>query len=396
MPVYEILFVGTSFALLAIIWTMIAPRLAVSRESESAVFCWIDLWIPLVLAVPTAASMLLCGPAAEIDGSGWFAVGPVLTASAVACGVIVLTAPVIEAGMVDRYGSSPGPSLADSTTHADIQALALIGLGALLLGIGLAGRFASWHGQVLWTAAIIWLWMSNPTPQRPQGGHRTAARPDSAETTRPRFLTHWGGTLSHRVPLLCKVAIMIVLMVQCAAAWLARPYPIVIPSMAGAVLVGMTGLAVAWKTGRPLYGIRLISSTVVLSVLLSLGALAIGLVPYQVESWFGDPNGVTFHRTFLPGLHVLMPTGIALTGMAVGLRLLGPGQHEDSADATDSGLENDQPALPPTAVWIGMLLIVSGLLLTMPGCRPIAAQFAFWKAPDARQPLHQPGENRLP
>ncbi|MBL1218030.1 MAG: hypothetical protein D8M59_11110 [Planctomycetes bacterium] len=379
MLAFPILSVVTVLVLLVLIWTQIAPRLVIDRETNSAVLCWVDLWIPIIVALPGSIAMTLSGDAAEVMSAGWFAVAPVVIAATIAGGLMVLPGPLRRRQDISRPikpGSALQPNAATVSSH---RVLVLVCIAVLVLFISLADRFSGWHGQVLITGAVIWLWMNNPVPSGPtkQGGSGPVSDEKDSEG-RPVFVTHWGGHLKQGVPAWCKGAVCALLALTAVAAWMAGPYPVIIPSFAGAFLVGMAGLVIAWKTGRPSFGIRLLCSAIVLSILLSLGGQAMSLVPHQVADWFGPPDSLAFHRTYLHGLRVLLPSGIVLTGLALATRLLEPVIEEPSSPSFHTSRGQQGRNGSTVAAWIGALLICSGLLLALMGKQPLQTHIAYW------------------
>lgn len=246
----------------------VIPALRNESPHSRALHAWLDIWIPLILALPVVALPFLAG-------SSHLSQPATLS--------LMVTLPVSAAGLI------VGLALVDPRNRPVSfvpwhHLAALLAVAAALTLASITGRLSDWSGHVLLTAAILWLWTvsSEPSP---------AARAANADGD-PVFLVDWTGPLARPVGAPASAALAVGPLVLLAAA--AAPYLssldsraplnaelrfLWLPASAGAV-TQMAVLAALWWRVSPAAAIRCGVSTVILIVLLATGVLCVRLIPW--------------------------------------------------------------------------------------------------------------------
>ncbi len=287
----------------------VLPNLArEGRESPASrpLHAWIDLWLPLLVALPLAATAL--SPLSS-------ELSPALLL------VLLVGAPVALAGAVS------GVALLDRRgfTHDRVldgpHFFACAVLGLVLLSAAYVARLPDWIGHLLLTAAILWLWtVSGDAPHSGRADSRGSA-----------FFVDWTGPLAHPVAPGWKALIAAALLLGAIALALGHALPaasfgkarIPPPLLPAAVaLLALAGQAAALlgvcRSVGPRAGLRASVSTMLLSALLGLGLLCTRLIPWSamIRSR-GRLAEVDYQPLDLTGLTALGPAGLLVAALAL-------------------------------------------------------------------------------
>lgn len=294
--------------MLCAVFSGVIPNLAKEPPRSRSLQAWLDIWLPLLLAIPIAAVPLLPG-AAHLPA-------PLLLCSQSAIPV-ALAGLLVGIALIDRRAALPMRCI---DRH---HVLVLVVLGALLLLASFMGRMADWMGHLLLTAAILWLWTLSGDPTPPAQG-----TPDSRESV---FLVDWTGPLKHPVstlaqgllllsPVLLLLAVLSPIVPgfvqRTASSWLSSRSLLAVSMLVPAAQA--TVLAVVWRRVGSAAAIRCCVSTTILTLLLGVGVMCIRFIPWAallMSMRTGDD--VAYDITDLTGLSILLPSALLVLALAV-------------------------------------------------------------------------------
>lgn len=274
-----------------------------------------DIWLPLLLAVPLAAIPLL--PAADgLPSALLIAVVNVIPVSlaAIAVGVALW-----------RFSAPQSGSIIEAP-----HLLAALLLGVILLFSAFTGRLSDWSGHLLLTAAVLWLWTVSGDPGQSKS---TADRDD------PVFLVDWAEPLRHPIGALTQTILLGAFPLLAAGLLIPilRPEDVALapvhvsrwPWLGVVVLTyalhAVTLGALAWRVS-PVAAIRCAVSTVILSTLLGVGVLCVRLIPwFMLIAGVRAGVAVSYMITDLTGLSVLLPPALLVLALAALALVRSPG-----------------------------------------------------------------------
>jgi len=269
-----------------------------AERLDRGLLAWVDLWIPLLLSLVWTCVVAFSGDLPYQTHSCWFAVVPPVLVTTLFLAMVHLCGGCrlnqSSAGEIERKTTCQHPSL--SERHVWM----LMGLGLLLYFVSIVGRLASWHGQVLVTAAVIWVWMSSPD---------LAA--DSTSQSAPKDKIRTRDRVS--ISFLFVVGIVALLFVMVLTRF---SLPSGFPVLVIATTVIAFG-AVFYLVGRRLGAecvVRLSVSTMIFSILFGLGGMALRLLP--VDLWF-FPSALSSESapTHLFGLSSIRIASVMIMGI---------------------------------------------------------------------------------
>lgn len=344
IPRFALLTLPAACLLLLFITTVFSVLPAVAREAppSSARRTWTELWLPLLAAFPVVLVAVLHVPEAQRNGSLtaiWWGVGPLIVAAAAFYGLLlVITAPD-PLRAPDRIRAIRDEPAAWSRARARLGImLAVLGLVVCLMAA--AGRLTAWHGQVLVTLGIVWMWLCTPGRAEPAPGSASPSTDAASASTvsksavpAPRkrvfFCLDWAGRLQHPLSVPARVGLTLLPLALALLAW-----GIELPAnwLAGvAIAAALFPLALAAGIGRRV-GVadaeRFLASTLVFAVLFGLGGHAATLLnPGQTFWWIFDTPYAALEPTVVMGLGSLLFAGFGLLGFGL-LLLLRPARTE--------------------------------------------------------------------
>ncbi|MFG0331349.1 MAG: hypothetical protein ACF8PN_15790 [Phycisphaerales bacterium] len=303
----------------------VAPKVACESGPTRAATAWIDLWIPLMLALPMGAAAFFVHPEQADPFAVWAAAGP-----SVAVGAIVLGVALAWRGDSEASAGSPWRGL--SRRHG----LMFVGLGGVLLFAAESNRLDPRQGQLLLTVAVVWLWAcSVGRPPERNGGPGVG-----------RLILDWAEPLRQPIGGLTKSVAGVAVVLTVAGCWLVGAsvdFLWVVGAVAVTQLVVL--LAMVESSGR-LCAQRTVGSTLILSLLLGLGAVAMARHPWLLAARIPPYE---LMGTSVLGLSSLRGAAILLLGMG----MLGL-------------LRFDRPSFW-SGVCTGALLIVGALVVLLTG-----------------------------
>ncbi len=287
----------------------VIPALRSESPHSRALHAWLDIWIPLILALPVIALPFLAG-AAHLPQPAML---DVMVTLPVSIGALIVGLALLD-GRLRPVSIIPWHHLA-----------ALVALAALLTLASFLGRLSDWSGHLLLTAAILWLWTvsSDPNP---------AARAASADGD-PVFLVDWTGPLARPIGRLPGAALALgplLLMTAVAAPYLASPdlptslsaeLRLLWLAFAAGAVAQIAALAALWLGVGPAVAIRCGVSTAILTVLLAAGVLCVRLIPWlTIIAGFRHGVEASYEVRDLTGLDALrIPAALVLALSLVGL-----------------------------------------------------------------------------
>jgi len=273
---------------------------------------WLDIWLPMLLAMPIAAVPFLPG-AADLPA-------PLLLCSQSAIPA-AFAGLLVGFALIDRRAASPIRCI---DRH---HVLVLMVLGALFLLASFVGRMTDWTGHLLLTAAMFWLWTVSGDPKS-----AAESAPEARDRARdPVFLVDWTGPLKHPVsplaqgllllsPGLLLLAILsrfVPQMVHSAA--LGGRWPrsllavaLLVPAAQAAVLAGL------WCRAGSAAAIRCAVSTIILILLVGVGVMCVRFIPWaSLLMSIRTGDDVAYAMTDLTGLSILLPSALLLLALPV-------------------------------------------------------------------------------
>lgn len=300
--------VAAILAMLCAVFGGVIPNLAKEPTQSRALQAWLDIWLPLLLAIPIAAVPLL---------PGGDRLPPSLLLSTQSVIPVALAALLVGIALLDRRNLAPMRCI---DGH---HVLLLVLLGVLLVLASFMGRMADWSGHLLLTAAMLWLWTVSADP-RPAPGSAPAGRD-------PVFLIDWTGPLKHPVNALVQ-GLLLLSPVLLLLAVLSPYLPQIVPSTAPgapslrllaavALLVPATQatlLARVWRQVGPAAAIRCSVSTIILTLLLGVGVMCVRFIPWVsllMSVRTGEPT--SYAMTDLTGVSVLFPSALLVLTLAI-------------------------------------------------------------------------------
>lgn len=287
----------------------VIPNLARESPESRPLHAWIDLWLPLLLALPLSAAAL---------GPNSYELSPALLLVLLVGGPVAVAAVVSGAALLNER-RTPASRVLDGS-----HIIACAVLAPVLLGAAYVARLPDWIGHLFLTAAILWLWTVS-------GDART---PGEGEARRSAFFVDWAGPLTHPVAARWKAIMAIALLVggaclvlghlqpasAASAAGEARVPPLLLPAIVALSALAGQGAALAAVWGRvgPRAGIRASVSTMLLSTLLSIGLLCTRLVPWgELIRSRGRLSDVYYQPLDLTGLAAVGPAGLVVAALAL-------------------------------------------------------------------------------
>ncbi len=280
----------------------VIPILAKEPPQSRALKSWLDIWLPLLLALPIVAVPLLPG-ATHLPSP--------LLLSLVNLIPVSLAALIAGAALID---SRCRPVRCIDGNHV----IALIAIAIVLLLAAFTGRLMDWSGHLLITAAMLWLWTVSSEPS-------TAAGQASTQGD-PVFLVDWTGPLRHPIGALAQSLLLLaplgLLLAVLSRYLMAVPEPagMSVPMQAALLLPAVAQaavLAALWIRVAPAAAIRCSVSTSILTVLFGLGVLCARLIPW-LSLVAGLRHGVesSYEVTDLTGLSTLLLPALLLLALA--------------------------------------------------------------------------------
>lgn len=284
----------------------VIPNLARESPESRPLHAWIDLWLPLLLALPLSAAAL---------GPNSYELSPALLLVLLVGGPVAVAAVVSGAALLDER-----LSLADRVLDGH-HIIACAVLTPVLLSASYVARLPDWIGHLFLTAAVLWLWTVSGDAKAPgQGESRDGA-----------FFVDWTGPLARPVAAGWKALMAIALfagamclalghLLPASAAGRARISPMLLPVALSLVVLAGQGAALAgtWRAVGPRAGIRAAISTMLLSTLLSIGLLCTRLVPWgELIRSRGRFSDVYYQPLDLTGLTAVGPAGLVVAALAL-------------------------------------------------------------------------------
>lgn len=284
----------------------VIPNLARESPESRPLHAWIDLWLPLLLALPLSAAAL---------GPNSYELSPALLLVLLVGGPVAVAAVVSGAALLDQRLSLAGRIL----DGHHIFACAV--LAPVLLSASYVARLPDWIGHLFLTAAVLWLWTVSGDAKAPGGG----------EARDGAFFVDWTGPLARPVAARWKALMAIALLagatclalghlLPASAAGRARIPPLLLPVALSLVVLAGQGAALAgtWRAVGPRAGIRAAISTMLLSSLLSIGLLCARLVPWgELIRSRGRLSDVYYQPLDLTGLTAVGPAGLVVAALAL-------------------------------------------------------------------------------
>lgn len=284
----------------------VIPNLARESPESRPLHAWIDLWLPLLLALPLAATAL---------SPNSYELSPALLLVLLVGGPVAVAAVVSGAALLDQR-----LCLADRVLDGH-HIIACAVLAPVLLSASYVARLPDWIGHLFLTAAVLWLWTVS-------GDART---PGEGEARHSAFFVDWAGPLTHPVAARWKAIMAIALLagamclalghlLPASAAGEARVPPLLLPAIVALSALAGQGAALAAVWGRvgPRAGIRASVSTMLLSTLLSIGLLCTRLVPWgELIRSRGRLSDVYYQPLDLTGLTAVGPAGLVVAALAL-------------------------------------------------------------------------------
>ncbi|GEM_PF-4740782 len=293
-------------AMLCALLLGVIPILAKEPPQSRALKSWLDIWLPLLLALPVAVAPLLPG-ATRLSSPLLLSL---MDLAPIAC-VCLITG----AALIDHRCQ---PVRCIDGHHV----VALIAIAIVLVLASFTGRLMDWSGHLLITAAMLWLWTvsSEPGPAAQQSGGNGD----------PVFLVDWTGPLKHTLggltqsllvlsPVLLLAAVLgrLVLGGEGTGRWGGEALNAMLTVLILVPLGQGLALLALWILVRPAAVLRCAVSTVILTVLFGLGVLCARLIPwlYLVGS-VREGVDPSYEITDLTGLTVLLMPALLIFCMA--------------------------------------------------------------------------------
>ena len=289
----------------------VMPRLRGEPAHGRALYAWIDVWIPLALAVPAGLLAMAAPRTTSVRADVGLWSEPLFFLA-----ILPLAACCGAAGVAMALPRHEAFWLGPDRRHG----LMLVALGAVLLAAAAADRLALWHGQALLTAAILWLWTVSADPVQRRGPYAGAKRGGSSS---PVFVVDWAGPIRSPVPAGWKLVLLIA-PIGLGIVFLSAPAASTVLA-SGMTLAVAQAVALVILAARldPRLALRCAWSCLALSIMLGVGLRGVRLMPWGfiVAGLRGEP--LPEARGAIPlevvGAGILRPAGVLLVGLGLTL-----------------------------------------------------------------------------
>ncbi len=342
------IFVGiVALSAFVLVLRCILPGVARESHLTAPACAWVDLWIPLLAAIPFAATIALARiPIRGEPFAIWWAVVPMVMVCSAGIGLMLM--------------STNHPCWPDVAAFRWRHGLALSLIGLILWLVSYTDRLHLRHAFVLFVVAIIWMWVNSPSGEvSGSSSNRTAQK--------GKMVLDWSGRLAHPIPWKYKLATFGLLIIWACLARFVLQWELIGLVCIAVVYQALLAIAVGVVLGRAC-AIRSLLSTIVFSTLLSIGGLAFTRLQTNLYLPFLPESFDSFGPTVILGTSSLRAAAILMIGLGT-VSLLHVAE-SDSEEGDINPESNTGSSVFAADIWsfcTGLLILFAAVVVAIAG-----------------------------